>query len=330
MAVLAQSGAGKSYAVKLLVLRGLLQGVTHYVIDPEGEYTLLAEVAGGRVIRPGAPGQGLNPFALGATDEVAVAYKVGALRRLLEVMVGERLSPRERAELDSALAGYYQANGHQASFEGFYSSLKGQGSFALTLRPFYEGSLRFLLGDGQPLEEGEAPITVFDLSHLDPDLRPAVAHLCAEAAWSLSSQDPRPRVLAVDEAWALLQHPEGAAFLSGVAKRARKHRLGVVTITQDVQDFLEGQSDRAIAGHSGRTLVQNSAFKLLLRQDASAIPLVEQAFNLTRGEREWLLTCGRGEGLLITPAGRALLRIESTPQEHKLLTQISRPTVTSK
>jgi len=189
------------------------------------------------------------------------------------------------------------------------------------LRPFADGSLRFLLEGGTDLERDEARLTVFDLSHLDPNLRPAVAHLCAETVWSLASGDTRRRALVIDEAWALLQHPEGAAFISSVAKRARKHRLGVTTITQDAQDFLEGDTDRAIVGHSGKTLVQNAAFKLLLRQDPAAMPVVEQAFDLTPTERAWLLTCGRGEGLLITAQGRAMLRVESTPEEHRLLTK---------
>ena len=61
-AVLARSGSGKSFATKLGVLRGLCRGVRAYVIDPEGEYTDMARAAGGRVLSPGVPGQGMNPF----------------------------------------------------------------------------------------------------------------------------------------------------------------------------------------------------------------------------------------------------------------------------
>ena len=90
--------------------------------------------------------------------------------------------------------------------------------------------------------------------------------VCTETVWAAAAQDPRPRLLVVDEVWSIMQHPEGAAFMVSMAKRARKHRLGLQFITQDVQDLLSEDSSRAITGHSGRALLQNAAFKLLLQQ----------------------------------------------------------------
>ena len=56
--VLARSGAGKSYLVKLDLLRQLYDGVHVAVIDPEDEYTHLADAVDGTVIRLGPPGSG--------------------------------------------------------------------------------------------------------------------------------------------------------------------------------------------------------------------------------------------------------------------------------
>ena len=44
----ATSGAGKSYAIKLEILRSLMFGTEVIVIDPEREYEFLAEATGGR------------------------------------------------------------------------------------------------------------------------------------------------------------------------------------------------------------------------------------------------------------------------------------------
>ena len=79
-----------------------------------------------------------------------------------------------------------------------------------------------------------------------------------------------------------MQHPEGAAFMVSLAKRARKHRLGLQFITQDVQDLLSEDSSRTITGHSGRALLQNAAFKLLLQQDAAAISTVRRRLRSAR------------------------------------------------
>ena len=320
-AVLARSGSGKSFATKLGVLRGLCRGVRAYVIDPEAEYTDMARAAGGRVLSPGVPGQGLNPFVIDRGDSEELLQRIGSLRRLIEVMVGERLSAERRSSLDHALAGYYAQPRERTGFRDFYSYLEGEAAdIAHLLRPFATGSLRNLLSDeGDDLLAREALVTVFDLHLLEPELRPAAAMVCTETVWAAAAQDPRPRLLVVDEVWSIMQHPEGAAFMVSMAKRARKHRLGLQFITQDVQDLLSEDSSRTITGHSGRALLQNAAFKLLLQQDAAAVSTVGEAFDLPEELQRWLLSCPRGDGLLLARGNRFPVRIEATPEETQVI-----------
>ncbi len=323
-AVLARSGSGKSFSTKLGVLRGLTRGVTAYVIDPEGEYADMARAAGGRVLSPGVPGEGMNPFVIDKGDSEELLQRIGSLRRLIEVMVGERLSAERRASLDHALAGYYARPRERTGFRDFYKYLQedeaGDPTLARLLRPFATGSLRHLLSDeGDDLLGNEALVTVFDLRLLEPELRPAAAMVCTETVWAAAAQDPKPRLLVVDEVWSIMQHPEGAAFLVSIAKRARKHRLGLQFITQDVQDLLSEDSSRTITGHSGRALLQNAAFKLLLQQDAAAISTVGDAFDLPEELQRWLLSCPRGDGLLLAKGNRFPVRIEATPEETSVI-----------
>ncbi len=321
-AVLARSGSGKSFATKLGVLRGLTRGVTAYIIDPEGEYADMARAAGGRVLSPGVPGQGLNPFVIQRGDSEELLQRIGSLRRLIEVMVGERLSAERRASLDHALASYYAEPRERTGFKDFYAFLEGNdgNDMAALLRPFATGSLKHLLSDeGDDLLSTEALVTVFDLRLLEPELRPAAAMVCTETVWAAAAQNPKPRLLVVDEVWSIMQHPEGAAFMVSMAKRARKHRLGLQFITQDVQDLLSEDTSRAITGHSGRALLQNAAFKLLLQQDAAAISTVGDAFDLPPELQRWLLSCPRGDGLLLARGGRFPIRIEATPEEKEVI-----------
>ena len=51
MVIFAKSGAGKSYTVKLEVLRSLMMGTDVIVIDPENEYQYLTETVGGSYIK---------------------------------------------------------------------------------------------------------------------------------------------------------------------------------------------------------------------------------------------------------------------------------------
>ena len=317
-AVLARSGSGKSFATKLGVLRSICRGVTAYVIDPEGEYADMARAAGGRVLSPGVPGQGMNPFVIDRSDSEELLLRIGSLRRLIEVMIGEPLGAERRAALDHALATYYMEPRERTGFRDFYEHLIEQGDGVLDklLRPFATGSLRHLLSDeGDDLLSNEAPVTVFDLRLLEPEMRPAAAMVCTETVWSAAAANPKPRLLVVDEVWSIMQHPEGAAFMVSMAKRARKHRLGLQFITQDVQDLLSEDTSRAITGHSGRALLQNAAFKLLLQQDAAAIRTVGEAFDLPDDLQQWLLSCPRGDGLLLARGGRFPVRIEATEEE---------------
>ena len=260
----------------------------------------MGRAAGGRVISPGVPGEGLNPFVIDRRDPEELLQRIGSLRRLVEVMVGERLGAERR----------------------FYDRLSEDGDDAIAkmLRPFATGSLRHLLSDeGADLLADEAPVTVFDLRLLEPELRPAAAMVCTETVWAAAARDPKPRLLVVDEVWSIMQHPEGAAFMVSMAKRARKHRLGLQFITQDVQDLLSEDPTRAITGHSGRALLQNAAFKLLLQQDAAAVGTVGEAFDLPQELQRWLLSCPRGDGLLLARGSRFPIRIEASPEETEIV-----------
>ena len=117
--ILGRSGAGKSYLVKLELLRSLYRGIDAHVIDPEHEYTRLAAAVGGHVVAPGAPGVHLNPFDLPITardgrrsaPRDALTRRALFLHTFLAVLLGEPLSPIERAVLDTAITDTYTAAG---------------------------------------------------------------------------------------------------------------------------------------------------------------------------------------------------------------------------
>ena len=324
-AVLARSGSGKSFSTKLGVLRGLTRGVTAYVIDPEGEYADMARAAGGRVLSPGVPGEGMNPFVIERGDSEEMLQRIGSLRRLIEVMVGESLGAERRASLDHALAGYYAQPRERTGFRDFYRYLQGSDAqdpaLARLLRPFATGSLRNLLSDeGDDLLGSEALVTVFDLHLLEPELRPAAAMVCTETVWAAAAQDPKPTPAGggrgvVDHAAPRRRGLHGLAWRSGRGNTG----LGLQFITQDVQDLLSEDSSRTITGHSGRALLQNAAFKLLLQQDAAAISTVGDAFDLPDDLQRWLLSCPRGDGLLLARGNRFPVRIEATPEETEVI-----------
>src|SRR2546430_1542871 len=108
--VLARSGAGKSYFVKLEVLRSLYQGVRVEVIDPEDEYLRLADAVGGTVVQLGTQGVKLNPLDLPVGDgRPDVLTRRGLfLHTLVSVLLGHVPPPAEKAALDRAILDVYR------------------------------------------------------------------------------------------------------------------------------------------------------------------------------------------------------------------------------
>lgn len=322
-AILATSGAGKSFSAKLFMLRLMMRGVRIYVIDPEGEYVDTCIAAGGRVMTPGVEGQGMNPFLVTETG-ADLNERIGTLKKLVQVMINGRLSIEQLSRLDNAMVNYYgavAADGAAGTFSGLYSYLdRNEPEIALMVRPFFSGSSRYLLSDeGADMLSDEPEMTVFNLRLVENEMRAAAGMVCAETVWTMAARDPRPRLLVVDEVWSIIAHPDGADFMINTAKRARKHLLGLVSITQDVQDLLTINSNEGIRGNSGRALLQNASYKLLLRQDPACAPLVQETFQLTKAMAMQLAGYATGDGLLLSPDGSFPIRVEATAEEKEII-----------
>ncbi len=323
MAILATSGAGKSFSAQLALVRELTRGVRAYIVDPEGEYVDSAIAAGGRVLTPGVPGQGMNPFVVTETGP-ELMERIQNLVKLLQVMIGQRLDATQSASLDNAMTTYYEkatADGEQGNWSGLYAHLKEtEPALAAMVSPFYSGSMRYLLSDeGTDLLADEPPITVFNLRLIESEMRAAAGMVCTETVWTMAARDPRPRRLVVDEVWAIIQDPEGAGFMMNTAKRARKHVLGLTSITQDVNDLLAVNESEGVRGNSGRALIQNASYKLLLRQDPAVVETIADTFQLPREIASQLPSYPTGQGLLITPTGRYTIEIEASGVETEII-----------
>jgi type IV secretory pathway VirB4 component len=333
--VFAKSGAGKSYACKVEALRALMLGIEYYVIDPEDEYRRVCEAVGGQYIRlSGTSSHHINPFDLPAASARSdpdardpLAERLLALQGLLGLMLADRgstLSQREKGALDAALLETYRragitrdptTHGQPAPvLRDLYAVLRDQGDphgLADRLERYVDGSLGRVFSSPTSVEL-DRPFVVFNVRDLEPELRPLGVYLIADYIWRQVRASRKPRMLLIDEAWSLMQHEEGARFLSSMARQARKHYLGLTTVTQDVEDFL--------ATPEGHTVLANSSVQLLMRQDRSTIDVVAQTFRLSSGEWEFLLSCRKGEGLFFARGNHIALRVEASPMEHALAT----------
>ncbi|WP_329242771.1 conjugal transfer protein TraC [Actinoallomurus sp. NBC_01490] len=331
--VLARSGAGKSYLTKLEILRSLYAGIEVAVIDPEDEYRRLCEAVGGSYIALGSPGVKLNPFDLPTSTTTAGAdaftRRALFLHTLIGVLLDEPLDPAGKAALDRAIVEVYARAGITTDPRTWTRPAPLLADLAAALRddtedskahevaarlaPFVTGTHRDLF-DSATSTRPDGHLLVFSLRDLPDELRAAGTLLALDAVWRRVSnpRQRRRRLVVVDEAWLLMREPDGAKFLFRLAKSARKYWCGLAVVTQDAADLLDTPL--------GQAVIANATTQILLRQAPQAIDAVGDAFNLSAGERQFLLGCGRGEGLLAAGSDRVSFRSIASPAEHGVIT----------
>ncbi|MFV2112901.1 VirB4 family type IV secretion system protein [Micromonospora sp. LOL_025] len=331
--VLARSGAGKSYFVKLDVLRNLYQGVQVAVVDPEDEYLRLADAVGGTIVRLGAPGVKINPLDLPAGDtRPDVLTRRGLfLHTLISVLLGQLPPPAERAALDRAILAVYRQAGittdpathHRPAplLKDLVATLRTDDNaaaheLAARLAPWVAGSFSDLF-DSPTTTRPDGHLVVWSLRHLPDELRTVGTLLALDSIWRSVDAPGRARLstrrlVVVDEAWLLMRDGEGARFLFKMSKAGRKRNAGLSVITQDVADVL--------GTDLGQAVVSNASTQVLLKQAPQAIDQVADAFGLTGGERRMLLAARVGHGLLISGTNRTAFESISSQAEHLLAT----------
>jgi type IV secretory pathway VirB4 component len=327
--IFAQSGSGKSYTAKVEILRHLIQGTKVIIIDPEREYKQLAKSVDGTYIKLSSSSkEKINPFQFSehsVTQENNLSEHIQDLTELISLMVGS-LTSEERASVDRALLLTYKEakltprkNAKRSKaveyplLKDFYKNLKVMKHKDLCdrLERFVKGSLSTVF-DSQTNIKLDNRLIVFDIKDLNESIRSIMMMVVANFVNNEVKQNPQKRMLVIDEGWMLLQEPESARFISGLVRRARKYYLGVTIITQQANDFLNQEYGKAIASQS--------SLRVLMRQDTTTIKKVAEEFHLSAYEQHYLLTCDRGEALLIADQNHVAVKVVASDEEHPLLT----------
>ncbi len=327
--VFATSGAGKSYAIKLEVLRSMMMGTDVIIIDPEMEYKHLSEAVGGAYISISLNSEAkINPFDLPrpigevqAGDIIRSA--VITLKGLMRLMLGQ-LSHQEDSIIDRALLETYAKKDItpnsdlsrveapvMADFEEVLAGMQGGEDLVLRLKKYTSGTFAGLFNSPTNVDVRNQLI-VFSVRDLEDELRPIAIYTIVNYIWNVVRSELKKRILVIDEAWWLMQNEDSAKFIFALVKRCRKYYLGVTTITQDVNDFLTSPY--------GQAIVTNSSLQLLLKQSPAGIDKVVQTFLLTEGEKYLLLECGVGEGIFFAGSKHAAIKVVASYTEDQLIT----------
>ncbi|MBM3204436.1 DUF87 domain-containing protein [Candidatus Uhrbacteria bacterium] len=328
--IFATSGAGKSYTIKLEVIRSMMLGVDVIVIDPEMEYKHLSDAVGGTYINISLSSRSkINPFDLPRPSsesyqvEDLIRSAVITIKGLLRLMLG-KITTAEDSILDRALLETFAKKdivpGADITtleppilqdFQDILEGMEGTAELIVKLKKYTEGTFSGLLNSPTTVQMNNQ-LVIFSVRDLEDELRPMAIYTIVNYIWNVVRSERKKRILVIDEAWWLMQSEDSAKFIFALVKRCRKYFLGITTITQDVNDFLTSPY--------GQAIVTNSSMQLLLKQSPAAIDLIARTFLLTQSEKYLLLESGVGEGIFFAGAKHAAIQVVASYTEDQIVT----------
>jgi type IV secretory pathway VirB4 component len=329
--IFAKAGAGKSYAVKLEILRSLMFGTDIIVIDPDNEYRALSEAVDGSFFNVSLATQNnINPFDLPIPRkdeklEDVLRSNIINLVALLRLMLGG-LTSEEDAIIDRALTETYAAkditpdtdpNTWQEKIplmedlEQVLEGMEGAESLVRRIRKFTKGTFAQFFNQPTSISM-DTHLAVFGIRDIEDELRPIAIFIVMRYIWNKVRSELKKRILVVDEAWWLMKSEDSASFLFSLCKRSRKYWLGVTTITQDVNDFMKSEY--------GKPIITNSSLQFLMKQSSANIDLIQKTFNLTDEEKYILLEAEIGEGIFFAGQKHVLIKTVASSTEDQFIT----------
>ncbi|MCA9358593.1 conjugal transfer protein TraC [Candidatus Kaiserbacteria bacterium] len=325
----ATSGAGKSYGLKLEILRSLMFGTEVIVLDPEREYEYLAEATGGRFFNISlSSNHHINPFDLpppGDDEDPRDVLRTHIIEMvgLFRLMLGG-LSAEEETLIDLAIQETYALKDITGDtdftdmepplltdFEMVLAGMDGSSSLITRLQKYTSGTWSGFMNQPTNVDINQK-FVVFSLRDMEDELKTIAMYIITNFIWGSVRRRLAKRLMVIDEAWWMMKSEDTASFLFSLAKRGRKYYLGIATITQDVDDFLRSPY--------GVPMITNSSIQLLMKQSPTAIDNIQRTFNLTDEEKFLLLESSVGEGIFFAGLKHVAIKIIASYTEDQIIT----------
>ena len=342
--ILGTPGSGKSFSAKREMINVILNTDDEiYVVDPEREYTPLAHLLGGEVVKIEAGGtMHLNPMDMdvhyGDDDDSKVdpiAMKCDFIAGLCETMAGDKraLSATQKSIVDRCTNILYKPYiEHMKELARTNTSISCDTKASPTLRDFYEILLsqpeyeaqalalsieRFCIGTldifaHKTNVQRNNRFMIYDIKNIGSGLMELGLQVCLNSIWNQIIENKRYNRYTwfyLDEFYLMLQTESSASFLQQIYKRARKWQGIPTGITQNVGDLLA--SPQAI------TMISNCEFILMLNQAPIDKMQLAQMLNISPTQLSYITNSDPGQGLIYT--GKSIVPfIDRFPTNTKL------------
>lgn len=353
MCVLGTSGAGKSFFVKLMILRNRYLGISQFVIDPEGEYFKVCKSLNGTYIRIGSKSNTFinimdireNDFSDDKENGGYLSEKINKLKAFFSLVFTD-ITKDEEVLLEEKLIECYENKGitfndlslfeeengtinikrkfkstnKMPTLEDLYNLLINDDKtykLGALLKPYVNGSLSFF--NNYTNVDLRNKLIVTDISGLEETSIPLGMYLVIEIYWDRIRQNrSEKKIIYMDEIWRLIGSSASlytAEFVYKIFKTIRKFGGGATAITQDISDFFAFDE-----GKYGKAVINNSALKFILQLEEEDMKVLSEVISLSEEEIVKIKTFSRGNGLLFADKNHIALKVEANAEEYKLIT----------
>ena len=347
MCVFGTSGAGKSYFIKLQVLRNRLSDINQYIIDPEREYIKIVKHLNGINIKLGPNSNTfINIFDIREESlEDGEGYLINKISKLIGFfsLIFENIDEEEKGLLEEKIIECYKRKGINFNDKSLYKIVNNKKRFKeskdmpilndfynlLTkdeklkklsnkLIPFIEGSMKFL--NNYTNVELNNKLIVGDIYELGEDNIKYGMYIFIEIFWDKIKKDRKSKkIIYMDEIWRLIgvtSNKHVASFIYKMFKTIRKNGGSTVAITQDISDIFSLEK-----GIYGKSILNNSNIKVYFNLEEENILTLSKFANLSEKEKLEIKSLKRGECLMIVNDNHILSKIEAAEFEKEILNE---------
>jgi type IV secretory pathway VirB4 component len=344
MCVFGTSGAGKSYYIKLNILRYRLLGINQYIIDPEREYSNLCNCLDGTLIKLGPNSEtyinvlDIRKDSLEFGEKGYLASKIIKLKGFFNLIFGE-LNEEEKALVEEKIIQTYKKRGITFDDKTLFKDNKFKTSkdmplledlymefskdektkkFELKLIPFVKGSLSFF--NKYTNVKLKNKLIIADVYELGEENLKYGMYICTEIFWDKIKEDRKTKkAIYLDEIWRLIgitSNKEVASFVYKIFKTIRKYGGSAVAVTQDISDLFSLDN-----GNFGKSILNNSSIKNFFALEEENIKVLKKYSNISEKEEIDIKSLKRGECLMFVGDNHILAQIKSFQYEDEIINE---------
>ena len=356
MAIMGESGAGKSVAMDIIGSRSVVTLNRQLaILDNEGEYKKRVESLGGRVIRiKQGVASGINLFDIeieendNGTETVDILGKVAEIRAILSGIMknymDRNLNARELADIESAVIETYEEKGITKDKESLFEKEAGKLEVKITLNkikktmPTMSDFHRILETKENSKELAEIlrgflkgkTLGIFDCtSNINPN-----DQLLDFDLSDINDEVTKFYASLVITTWITEKYMKNTSKYNN--KSIHIDEAWTLIKYKETADFMEvlarkarkrnislviatQSPDELVSSPQGRAILNNCDTALLMKQSPMSVDKIIEHFKLAEGTREFLLRCNPGEALLNRGGTVSAIKIEMLDREKDII-----------